>query len=343
MLLSELLKKHQVTHLVLEDPVNIFYFSKIHFSSARLLLSQDSAELFVDFRYHEKALKEFKGEVIADKDIDAALKNALPQGAKVAFLPEKVSYERFQNWKECAHAEWIPIPRMVAPLRMIKTQDEIEKIQEACTIAQKGYQHLLKFLKEGVTELDLAKELEIFFLKEGADGIAFSPIIGFGENSAIPHHSPTTRKLKQGDLVQFDIGCKKNGYCSDLSRVVAFGKVDEQLAHIEAVVMSAKRSAEKVAFPGTPISEFDQAARSVIDKHGFLDKFLHSLGHGVGLDIHEAPLIKQAKEGDVLQEGMVITIEPGIYLAGIGGVRLEDTYLITRDGPRNLTQEPPTC
>jgi Xaa-Pro aminopeptidase len=333
-----LLDQHGATHLLLEDPIHIYYLSGIHFSTARLLISKKGATLFVDHRYVEKAKKYFPHEVVCDKNLDTSLLARLDGESRVAFLSDRVTVEKLKVW-EASPAVFLPCPHLLDSLRAIKTPEELIHIEAACRLTYRGYEFLKGQLWEGITEIELAKELEIFFLEEGGESLAFPPIICFGENSAIPHHSPTKRALRAGDIVQFDIGCKMDAYCSDFSRVEFFGEPHPKLLEIASIVEEAKQAAEAIATDGTLIKDFDAAAREVIAKHGYADKFLHSLGHGLGLEIHEYPLIKQAKSDDMLKKGMVITIEPGIYLEGLGGVRLEDTYLITDHKPLRLTKE----
>ena len=329
--MNALLKKLQADFLLLDDPTNIFYLTGLHFSTSRLLISKKSQTLFVDDRYSENAKRQFKEKVIAAKNLEEAVAKLLKPGQKVAISSNHVTLDRFLQWKKIKGIKWIPIPNLLAPLRMIKSSEEVKKIKEACAITQAGYEYLLKQIKAGVTEKELSRKLQIFFLEQGATD-AFSPIICFGTNSSLPHHTPTDRPYKKGEIVQFDIGCQKEGYCSDFSRVC---HVPKNLQGIEQIVQLAKKAAEAAAIPGNTMRDVDQAARIVIEKAGYGEFFLHSIGHGVGLDIHETPLVK----GDPtlpLQEGMVITIEPGIYLQGVGGIRIEDSYLITKKGPLNL-------
>lgn len=329
----KLLKDLGVDYVLLDDTTNIFYLTGIHFSTARLLVSKKKMTLFVDFRYAEKAKKEFSQELIASNQLDEALSNYLTKPCTAAISSNCVALDRFLTWKKkLNNVKLLPCHDLLAPLRMIKSKEEVKKIRQAAAITYAGYKYLLRSLKTGVTEKGLSQKLQIFFLEHGGE-CAFSPIICFGSHSAIPHHTPTERRYQRGEIVQFDIGCKKESYCSDFSRVHgATGK----LKAIEKIVAQAKKASEEVAVPGTTLKELDQAARDVIADAGFGPQFLHSIGHGLGLDIHEAPMVKLTPKM-VLEEGMVVTIEPGIYLEGLGGVRLEDTYLITKKGPINLT------
>ncbi len=334
MSLRSTIKNNNADTLLLEDPTNIFYLTGLHFSTARLLVSKNKNILFVDDRYAERAKKEFKGQVVTAKNLDEALANYLKPGSQVAISSNHVTLERYLIWKKMKLIKWVPVANLLSPLRMIKSPHEIQKIKAACDCTTAGFEYLLKKVKVGVSEKSLSQKLHIFFLEQGAD-LAFPPIIAFGDHSSIPHHSPTDRPYKKGEIIQFDIGCKKESYCSDFSRVHA---VPKELSKIEKIVQRAKEAAEHKAVIGKTLKEVDEAAREVILKEGYGERFLHTIGHGVGLDIHETPLVK-ADPSLALQEGMVITIEPGIYLEGIGGVRLEDTYLITKKGLINLTEK----
>lgn len=314
--------------LLLADPINIYYLTGLYFSTARLLIQKKKMTLFVDQRYGEKA-KDFK-TVIVDNQIDEALKKHLK--GKVAISSTDVTLSQFNVWKKWRGVTWDPKPHLLSHLRKIKTKQEIDKIKKACHITATCYPKLLRKLKAGITEKEMARQVEILFLEHGADGLAFPAIVCFGENSAVPHHSPTDRKLKKGDIVQFDIGCKKDHYCSDFSRVHFFGPPDPRLKKLVPIVEEAKKAAEKVR---AKIIDVDRAARQVIEKHGYGPCFIHSVGHGLGLEVHEVPFVKQTPD-EKLKEGMIFTIEPGIYLEGIGGVRIEDTYVMTKGGPRAL-------
>ena len=329
---ASLLKEHNADYLLLDDPTNIYYLTQLTLSAGRLLVSKKKMILFVDDRYAEKAKKSLKSQVVSSNNFEESLKKHIKEGSKVLFSSKEVSAERYLSWKKIKGITWTPVASLLAPLRMIKTKEEIAKIQAACDITVAGYQALLKQIKPGVTEQELSQKLKIFFLENGAD-IAFEPIIAFGDNAAVPHHSPTARPYKKGEIVQFDIGSKKEGYCSDFSRVAM---VPKELEIIHEIVREAKEAAEELAVPGSTMQTLDKAARSVIQASGYGDRFLHTVGHGVGLQIHETPFVKQDPKLP-LQEGMIITIEPGIYIEGVGGIRVEDTYLITKKGPRILT------
>lgn len=224
---------------------------------------------------------------------------------------------------------------------MIKDEGEIRKMKKSAQFAFEAYQFAKRKLKVGITEGELARDLEIYCLKKGAERMSFESIIAFGKNTALPHHHPSKTKLKANDIVLFDLGVVLDGYCSDMTRVDFVGKVDPKLRHLYEVNRAAQRVALAKCKPGVRLKELDRAARRVMKSAGLEEYFIHSLGHGVGLDVHEYPRIKfdGVDRNLELQVGMAITIEPGLYLPGKGGVRYEDTVVITPKGYTNLYPE----
>ncbi len=224
-------------------------------------------------------------------------------------------------------------------LRSVKTEDEIVKIDTAQRIAETVLESIIAELREGVTEIEIAAEIEYRFKKKGGEKASFDTIAAFGENSSKPHARPGSRKLKHGDIVLFDMGTVVEGYASDMTRSYVFGKADEQTKSIYAAVLGAQEHAIKGIKKGISGSEADSLARTFIDEHGYGEHFIHSLGHGVGLDIHEHPTLSKSSD-TVLETGMVVTVEPGVYLEGQGGIRIEDMVVVDGDGIRNLTRMP---
>lgn len=212
-------------------------------------------------------------------------------------------------------------------------------MREAAELGCQGFDYIVSLLKENVQESDLALALEFYWRKKGAQGVAFDPIIAFGENSALPHYRAQEVRLKNNQIVLMDIGVRYRHYHSDMTRVVFKGEVEDELLKIRDIVEEASMRALSILKPGVSIAEVDLAARSYIESKGYGPYFTHSLGHGVGLQIHEFPFLRKSSPHN-LQEGMVITIEPGIYLPKLGGVRLEDTVSITATGFENFTTRP---
>jgi len=235
-----------------------------------------------------------------------------------------------------------PLENPVIKMREVKEEHEIALLREAAALGSQGYDTVCSLLKEGITEKEVATELEIFWKRKGGEGIAFEPIIAFGKNSSMPHYHPGDTQLKKGDNVLIDIGVTLNHYQSDMTRVVFFGDPNPKLLEINAIVTKAQALALELCRPGTTIGELDDAARNHIKAHGYGEQFPHSLGHGIGLAVHESPILRNRHpyQDQILKAGMVITIEPAIYLPGIGGIRLEDSIAITDTGYENLTKRP---
>ncbi|PTM58554.1 M24 family metallopeptidase [Desmospora activa] len=223
--------------------------------------------------------------------------------------------------------------------RAIKDDDEIAILERAAVLADFGVEAGVSVLQEGITEMEVVAHLEAELKKKGIHEMAFSTMVLFGEKTGEPHGKPGSRTLKRGDLVLFDLGVVLEGYCSDITRTVAFQTVDDELQRIYQTVQHAQTAALQQCRPGIPMREVDIAARTIIDEAGYGEYFSHRVGHGLGLDAHEFPSIHDQNE-NILKEGMVFTVEPGIYVPGKGGVRIEDDVLITADGCKILTQYP---
>jgi len=342
-----LLKEHKLDLFVINDPVNLFYFTEMMFSQGMLLLSEKNAYLAVDMRYFEKAKK--TGFTLLHWE-ETPLLDVLekePFCKNIGF--DDTIFTSFQERhlrknaailrKKGRLVTFKRAPSLLQDLRSIKGEKEISFLQEAADLGVKGYEYLLSLLQAGVSEKELEQKLRIFWLERGGDDVSFSPIIAFGENSASPHHSSSSRTLKKGDIVLLDIGVKKENYCSDMTRTLFFGAPNPKLKEIYLLVQEAQKRALEKCLAGATFAEVDLAARSFLEKKGYGKEFCHSLGHGVGLEIHEAPSLPPytKKKRGYLKPGHVITIEPGLYLQGLGGVRIEDTVVIRDNGILNLT------
>ena len=223
--------------------------------------------------------------------------------------------------------------------RAVKDKDEIKAIQRALQIQQEAFRHAVRQLKPGQSEQEVAALLEYEMRACGADGCSFPTIVAAGSNASLPHATPGRRKIKKGNVILIDWGAKWKGYCSDLTRIVAFGKVPPKIKKIYEIVYEAQQAAIETIAPGKALQQIDAVARRVIEKAGYGKQFGHSLGHGIGLDIHEQPTLS-AKSSGCLEPGHVVTVEPGIYLPGVGGVRIEDDVLVTKQGHRVLSDLP---
>lgn len=325
--------------LLLEDETSLLYLTGMHFSAGELIVFPTSSALIVDGRYAESAqTSTFHSVHLAgDEVLPRLLKKQQIQ--KLGFS-EEMSYGNFLALqKKLPGTALLPLPTPLAKQRMIKDTEERRLMHQAAHLGSLGFDYVCSQIKEGVTECELAAALEIFWLQQGGQGLAFRPIIAFEPRNSRPHYQPQAIPLERGQSVLIDIGVKVQDYHSDMTRVVFFGEPHPKLCEIYEIVKQAQEMALSLCRPGTQIGELDAAARDLITAAGYGEAFPHSLGHGIGLEIHEAPRVRN-KEPDkevVLQPHMAITIEPGIYLPNIGGVRIEDTVMITATGYENLT------
>jgi Xaa-Pro aminopeptidase len=314
---------------VVESLVDIFYLTGLSLSRGRLWVSSNEAILFVDGRYFEIAKERAPCEVALWEE---QKKIAAP---KMGFDASSASYDVFLEMKKIwPHTELVPEKSPVALLRAIKEKKEVEALQKGADLTRRGIEHIAQLLKVGVSEEELALEFEFFCRKGGASGMSFSPIIAFGENSAYPHYRAGKTKLKDNQLVLIDVGAIVDGYYADLTRVVHFGKVAEELLRMEEIVRRAQKIAMDYVKPGIKAGELDQLVHDEFDRENVKQLYIHSLGHGVGLQGHEFPQIRwKGRDHDVvLEPGMVFTIEPGLYRPKLGGVRWEDMVLVTEKG-----------
>lgn len=334
--------------VLIEDPIDLYYLTGLELSTGKLLVAADQAALIVDKRYFE--LCQQRSPVPVWEAETHPLNTCLtsPEFAvlkTLGFDGAKTSYKNYRQLEKqtVPHAIQLrPLDAPLQPLRAIKDPDEIQLLRDAASLGSLGFDFVLSLLKEGITEIEVADQLEIFWKKHGSKGLAFDPIIAFGANSSMPHYRAGRARLKKGDIVLVDIGVNLHHYHSDMTRTVFFGTPHPQLLAIHAIVQQAQRAALARCRPGITLGELDAAARELIAAQGFGPQFSHSLGHGVGLEIHEYPPVKNAPpyQNVPLAAGMVITIEPGIYLPQLGGVRIEDTVAITADGCEDLTKRP---
>ncbi len=319
------------------------YLSGFHASDGVIIITNNSAVLFADSRYFEAAEKTVKNmEIRLFKGIDS-VKEYL-ESRKIETLLIETSDLSVAEFKAYRKAFGIKISSSAAlstalrDCRMIKSQNEIESIIAAQEITDKAFEHILSFIKVGVTEKEIALELEFFMRKMGSEGVAFDTIAVSGENSSLPHGVPTGRQIKNGDFITMDFGAVINGYRSDMTRTVAVGTVSEEQKAVYETVLAAQTAALKEIKAGKTCCDIDKIARDIIDCN-YKGAFGHALGHSVGLDIHEYPNFSP-KCSEKLKENMVMTVEPGIYLPNKFGVRIEDMVVVKGDGVLNLTKSP---
>jgi Xaa-Pro aminopeptidase len=337
---QELLKKQQQPLCLIENPIDLFYLTGLKFSTGVLLISPKSAKLLVDGRYIQSAKEAapMPSHLLTKGEIASLVQKS--QVKTVVFDSTSTSYARYSELKkEIAGVKLLPLASPLKALRLIKGEEELQAMRASAKLIWKGYLHIKKVLKVGITEREVANELENYCKKLGSDGMSFEPIIAFGKNSAMPHYRAGDYALKKNDIVLIDIGASLNSYQSDMTRVFFFGKEDPLLGRYLKIVKEASRAALQLCKAGTEAHLLDKAAREVMRKEKVEKHFLHSLGHGIGLETHEFPTIRCTAPGTLLQKGMVITVEPGLYLPGKGGVRYENTVIVTEKGYENLYPE----
>lgn len=333
-----------VDAVIVLDELNQHYLSEFAFTDGLLFITKTKAYLITDFRYYEMALnsanksfevltpdnrKEFLNTVISDEGIKT-----------IGFEGGSVSYDTYRNYCDNYPCEFVNIGDTIEVIRQIKSADEIEKMQKAQDITDAALAHLLKFITPNMTELEVAVELEYAMRKGGADSFAFETIAVSGDASALPHGTPRNVKLRPGFLTM-DFGAKYQGYCSDMTRTIVIGKADEDIKKLYNTVLCAQTEALAYLREGADCGEADKVARDIIDAiPEFKGAFGHSLGHSVGLFIHESPRLYSRGFGRKLKVGEIVTVEPGIYLFGKYGCRIEDMVAITKDGIHNFTHSP---
>jgi Xaa-Pro aminopeptidase len=322
---------------LVSDTFNVRYLSGFESSNAALLVGRDGVTLFTDGRYSEAAGSVQGVEVVlADRDLTGDLGRRLPELAEgpVAFEAERVTVAEHEKLR-AGGLELIPATCAVLGLRAVKDEDELDAIRRAARILDDVYGRLARESIAGRTEAELAWWIEVALREEGADDVAFDPIVGSGPNSALPHHHPGKRVIERGELVIVDAGAKVGGYCSDCTRTFATGQLPDELERAYALCRTAQQEALAAVRPGAEAKGLDGIARRAIESAG-LAEVLHGLGHGVGLEVHELPVMRPTAEG-ALVAGNVVTVEPGVYLPGRGGVRIEDLVVVTTDGAEVLT------
>ncbi|MDD2367309.1 MAG: Xaa-Pro peptidase family protein [Desulfuromonadaceae bacterium] len=339
--LKSFFEDYAVDAILLTDLRNIRYLCGFSGSEAALLVTADRAWFLCDSRYTEQAAGEVEGAVVkecAPVRLDTISELCSEQGfARVGFEAAHTTVTAFRRMADkLVGVELIEIGSHFDEIRSCKDSSEIDLLSRVALLASGALEKILYMIKPGASEIDIAVALEFEMRKSGADGRAFDFIVASGVRGAMPHGVATSRQIQSGDLVTIDYGALKDGYHSDETVTVACGKPDARSADIHAVVKAAHDFAIDAVKPGMSCRDLDNVARSYISSKGYGDYFGHGLGHGVGLEIHEMPNLSP-RSSAVLQEGMVVTVEPGIYIPGFGGVRIEDTVVVTGDGCRVIT------
>ena len=330
--------------LLVTDSTNVRYLTGFSGSNGQVLISEKRSAFFTDPRYEARA-----GDLVSGADVHVyptKLSDVLPDYLSLKRI-ERVGLES-QSVSVAAHEDFtvaltgtmlVGTRGVVEELRRVKDDEELVLIREAVRIGEEALTWVLDQLRPGLTEKEIGLRLEVQMRRTGAEAVSFEPIVGSGPLSAHIHHSPSDRAFQQGDLILLDFGCKWQGYCSDLTRTVVLGpSTDEQRGWYQVVLQAQTAGTDSIR-AGVRCADADAAARTVIDAAGLGQGFGHGLGHGVGLDIHEAPKLARTSK-DVLKAGDVVTVEPGVYTVGSGGIRIEDCVLVTDEGAEVLGKAP---
>ena len=334
------MEQQNIEALLITSQYNLRYITEFTGSAGLALITQEKAFFVTDFRYTEQAsaqVKEF--EVVQAKTnlLEEVTEISKSLGLKsVAFEQDYVTFALYTQYAEKLEAELKPASGLIEKIRMIKTPEEVEVLKAAAKIADDAFEHICTFIKPGMAEVEVSNELEFFMRKQGATSSSFDIIVASGSRSALPHGVATDKKIEEGDMITLDFGALYNGYISDITRTIAVGEPSDKMKEIYQVVLDSQVLALQNIKPGMTGIEADAIARDHIKSKGYGEAFGHSTGHGIGLEVHEAPGLS-FKSQTVLEPGMAVTVEPGIYLPGIGGVRIEDDILITESGNERLT------
>ena len=337
--LSDILNKYD--GVLLTSPHNMRYFSGFSGGEGAVAITKEAAVVFTDSRYTEQAQTQAADFKVSETNdyLKSVCEFFEKSGLKtVVFEDDNISAAEYRRLTELGGSrEFVFGAADINKLRMIKTADELDKIRRAEEIGCKAFEHILDYIRPGVMECDIALEIEYFMRKQGAEGTSFDTIAISGARTSLPHGVPTAKAVESGDFVTMDFGCILDGYCSDMTRTVVVGRASAEQKKIYNVVKEAQQIGLDTIRAGVKGCDADKAARDYIESCGYGQYFRHSLGHGVGLLVHELPNLSP-KSQVVLEENMVVSCEPGIYIPSFGGVRIEDLVAVTEGGCENLTR-----
>ena len=334
------MNEHGLNGILITKPENRRYFSGFSGSAGMLLVSNDANKLLTDFRYIEQATAQAKQSDIVRYTINAyevlseiATKLGL---STIGFESDFVTYDMHTTLSDSLSGLTL-LPVQIDVLRMVKDVNEVASITKAVEIADQAFSHIVSYIKPGISEQAVAVELEYYMGKLGSERPAFDTIIASGKRGALPHGRASQKIIESGDFVTMDFGAVYQGYHSDITRTLCVGTATVKQREIYEIVLAAQLAGVQALRPGKTGKEIDYVSRKIITDAGFGDYFGHGLGHSLGLAIHEEPRLSQGNTHTILMEDMVVTVEPGIYLPGWGGVRIEDTVLVNTDGCKILT------
>ncbi len=345
--IASLLEAYHIDAILLTGEANRFYASGFHSSGTdgAALVTREKNYYFTDARYTEAAGRRIQNaelrEVGPGHGYTARLKEVIQEQSiqKMGYEDACMTVREYETYRKALPCELVPAAELPAQLRRVKDREELEAMTAAQRIAERALEDILKEIRPGVTEKEIAARLQYLMLHYGASDMSFDPIVVSGPNGSLPHGVPSEREIRSGEFVTMDFGCIYHGYCSDMTRTVAVGSATEEMRNVYETVLAAQKAGIAAAGAGVTGRAVDSAARKVIDAAGYGAYFAHSFGHGVGVEIHESPNAA-ASNDKPLPAGAVISAEPGIYLPGRLGVRIEDVIRLTEDGCENLTRAP---
>ena len=333
-------QQSNIDALLVTSGKNRRYLTNFSGSAGVAIITEEKAVFITDFRYTEQASKQCEGYTIVQQKgglIEEIADQVKELGiTRLGFEQDHVTFSTYLAYKTTIKAELVPVSSMVEKLRLIKSEQEIKILKEATQIADAAFDHILTYIKPGLTELDVSNELEFFMRKNGAVSSSFDIIVASGFRSALPHGVASDKVIQTGELVTMDFGAFYKGYNSDITRTVAIGQISDELRNIYDTVLEAQLRGMSGIKAGITGREADALTRDYITEKGYGEYFGHSTGHGLGMEVHEGPSLS-VKSDTILEPGMVVTVEPGIYIAGVGGCRIEDDTVVTENGNESLS------
>lgn len=343
--LSTMLAERRIDDMLVTHLTHVRYLSGFSGSNGAMLVSKDrTAAIATDGRYTTQIAEEVPDiKAVIERNVGVAMLSKAAEGHRVGFEADYVSVAQLDKLREACPdgVTLVPVSGVIEDIRLVKDEVELARLREAAELTVQALDELLSAeeLRAGRTEREVAADLEYRMRVLGAERVSFDTIVASGPNSAKPHHGAGDRTIAEGDLVTIDFGMHRVGFNSDMTRTFGIGEIGALEREIYEVVLAAQLAGVKAAVPGAELVHVDKACRDVIAEAGYGEYFVHSTGHGVGLDVHEAPSAARTGTG-VLAEGMTLTIEPGIYIPGKAGVRIEDTLIITAAAPEVITEYP---
>ncbi|MCC6865862.1 MAG: aminopeptidase P family protein [Ignavibacteria bacterium] len=341
--IREILTELNLDALYITHLPNIRYLSSFSGSSAYLIISKNKNYFFTDYRYKSQSAEEVKDfEIIVNFSPAESIQEVISaEGYKnIGFEAAHLTVHQLNQFNEkFTEINFTPVSDRIEMLTMVKTKDELDMIKKACEITDRVFDELLGIIKPGVKEKDISAEISYRHKLHGAEKDSFDPIVASGWRGALPHGAASDKIINSGEMVTLDFGCIYNGFCSDLTRTISVGTPSDEMKKIYSTVLNAQILAIEAAKENINTKQLDLIARNYIDNSGYKGKFGHGLGHGLGIEVHEIPSVSQRMDLNI-PANTVVTIEPGIYIEGLGGVRIEDDILITENGYEILNKSP---